>query len=107
MRPILRHHRSLVATFLVLVIGLALGIVFGTDGEPAMQTGRTESSALPADEAALEVAAGGPPSCLGYSLGDPCITPRALGQCRAAVAQCRDEPVQVILTCPLQFSCGK
>ena len=40
-------------------------------------------------------------------MGDPCITRRVLGQCRAAAAQCRGELVQVIQTCPLQFRCGR
>ena len=49
----------------------------------------------------------GPPSCMGFSLGDPCITRQALGQCRAAATRCRGELVQVIQTCPLQFRCGR
>ena len=107
MRSILKSYRCLVATFMVLLIGLTLGLVLGMHDEPGMQTDRTDTSSLPLVESSLQVAAGGPASCMGFSLGDPCITPRALGQCRAAVAQCRDELMQVIQTCPLQFRCGR
>jgi hypothetical protein len=101
MRSILRSYRGLVATFVALLTGLALGLVLGMHEEPGTQ------SSLPRIESPVQVAAGGPPSCLGFSLGDPCITRRALGECRAAVAQCGDEPIQVIQTCPLQFRCGR
>jgi hypothetical protein len=97
MRSVLTSPRCLVAAFMVLSIGLALGLVVGMHGGPG---------SLPPVESSLQ-AAGSPPSCLGFSLGDPCITRRALGQCRAAVAQCGDEPVQVVQTCPLQFYCGR
>jgi hypothetical protein len=90
---------------MAVFIGLALGLVLGTTAEPGKQTGRPDTISSTSVEASLHVAAGGPPSCMGYSLGDPCITRRALGECRAAVARCGDGPVAVIQTCPLQFRC--
>ena len=107
MRSILSNYRGLVSTFMILLIGLALGFALGMHDEPGMQTDGTDTSTLSLVESSLQVAADGPPSCMGFSLGDPCITRRALGQCRAAVAQCGDEPIQVIKTCPLQFRCGR
>ena len=107
MRSILRSYRDLVTTFMVVLIGLALGLALGMNDEPGIQTDRTDTTSVPLVESSLQVAAGGPPSCMGFSLGDPCITRRALGQCRAAVAQCGDGLMQVIQTCPLQFRCGR
>jgi len=43
-------------------------------------------------------------TCEGYSLGDGCVNERNLAQCMRAAAQCPGE-VQVMESCPLQFSC--
>ncbi len=97
----------LAAICLALLIGIASGAVPERYDEMSLQTGHSDANALLRVEPSMQAEAGGPPSCLGFSLGDPCITRRALGQCRAAVAQCGDDLVQVIQTCPLQFACGR
>lgn len=45
-----------------------------------------------------------PDSCEGYNLGDSCIDEDNLAQCHAMAAQCPGA-VQVMESCPLQFSC--
>ncbi len=90
---------------LALLIGIASGVVH--EREMSVQTDFSGTSTLLQLKPSPRAGGGGPPSCMGFSLGDSCVTRRALGQCRAAAAQCRGELVQVIQTCPLQFRCGR
>jgi hypothetical protein len=91
----------------VICLGLLIGTASGAVDEREMSVRIDLSGTKPQFEPSPRAERGGPPSCMGFSLGDPCITRRALGQCRAVAAQCRGGLVQVIQTCPLQFRCGR
>lgn len=43
-------------------------------------------------------------TCEGYSMGDACVDDANFAQCQDMAAQCPGE-VQVMESCPLQFSC--
>ncbi len=105
MRSIRRCYPLLAVICLALVIGIASGAVH--EREMSVQTELSGTNTLLQLRPSPRAGGGGPPSCMGFSLGDSCFTRRALGQCRAVAARCRGELVQVIQTCPLQFRCGR
>ena len=102
MRSDLFSYLPLATIFIALLTMIAFGAVLAFDYELGAQSEFADSSAQ-----LLEAGTGARPSCLGYSLGDPCITRKNLAQCRAAVAKCGDEPVAVLESCPLQFRCDR
>ncbi len=105
MRSIRRCYPLLAVIYLAALIGIASGAVH--ERGMSVQTDFSVMNTLLQLKPSPRAGGGGPPSCMGFSLGDSCITRRALGQCRAAAAQCRAELLQVIQTCPLQFRCGR
>jgi hypothetical protein len=79
-------------------------VQFTCEGEAAPEA--STSVASPASTAEDPNASVGnePEPCEGYSPGDACIDDANLAQCREAAARCPGR-VQVLESCPVQFTC--
>ncbi len=99
------HARPARPHLVLALVALAAAVLLA--GAPPLHGQSADGAVVPPAPLDALALRDGPPPCMGYTIDDPCITPQALAECRRAVKQCGDDPVAVILTCPLQFSCGR
>ncbi|MDH3214103.1 MAG: hypothetical protein OEM05_16610 [Myxococcales bacterium] len=105
-RPIRFRSPRLAVIFAALLVAVTFGMTADFQSSPGGQADLAVADAVMHAEAIFETQAGGSPPCMGFSIGDTCITPKALAECRQAVKKCGDGPVAVRLSCPLKFVCG-